>query len=273
MRRVTRDAPIRLHRRMLVNKRPLLVRMTLDAGRIGARRQPGLLQFETAVRIVTIAALHRAFQHLVMKRQIELVLRLTMTAQTKLRLTGFQQLQIGEARLLRVCLRDEDVGGRQLPAACLRVGRVTVSATDVVAPVLAAPEVVVFLFPRMTPQTCFRDLFRRFVLERDDLLRIPFLAVRLPWTMTRLAASHLLFPTGQLCQLRMRGVGKILELIFVAVFTSIAAHIIFRLIFRDCDLALLCRLRRCAGSQPNSRRDHEGTDQECFDGLVQSSLL
>jgi len=36
---------------------------------------------------------------------------------------------------------------------------VTVSATDVVAPVLAAPEVVVFFLAGMAAQTRFGDLF------------------------------------------------------------------------------------------------------------------
>jgi hypothetical protein len=39
MRRVTRDTSVSLHRRMLVNKRPLLVCVTLDASGIRASRQ------------------------------------------------------------------------------------------------------------------------------------------------------------------------------------------------------------------------------------------
>ena len=103
MRRVTRDAAIGLDRRMLVNKWSLLVCVTLDAGCIGAGRESRLLEFKTAVRIVAIAALHRAFQHFVMERQIELVLRLAVTTQAKLRLAVPEQFQIGEARLLCVC--------------------------------------------------------------------------------------------------------------------------------------------------------------------------
>lgn len=71
---------------------------------------------------------------------------------------------------------------------------------------LAAAKVVVFLFAGMTAQTSFRDLFRRFVLERDDLFRVAFFTVRLAWSMTGLAACYLLFPTGELYELRMRGV-------------------------------------------------------------------
>ena len=75
---------------MLVNKRTLLVGVALDAGGVGAGRESRLFQFEAAVRIVAIAALHRAFEHLVMKRQIELVLRLAVTTETKLRLAVLQ---------------------------------------------------------------------------------------------------------------------------------------------------------------------------------------
>lgn len=40
--------------------------------------------------IVAIAALHGTFENLVMKRQIELVLRFGMTANTKLRVVALQ---------------------------------------------------------------------------------------------------------------------------------------------------------------------------------------
>lgn len=100
---MTRDAAVSLHRRVLVNKRTLLVCVTLDAGRVRARREARLFEFKTAVRIVAVAAFHCAFEHFVMEGQIELVLRLAMTTQTKLRLAFLQQLEIGKARFLRVC--------------------------------------------------------------------------------------------------------------------------------------------------------------------------
>jgi len=89
VRRVTRDAPLGLQRRMLENKRSLLVCVTLDASRVGAGRQSRLLELETAVRVVAITTLHRAFQHFVMERQVELVLGLAMTIETKLWLAIF----------------------------------------------------------------------------------------------------------------------------------------------------------------------------------------
>ncbi len=69
VRRVTRGAPFRLHRRMFERKRPLLVYVTLDASRVRSGSKPGLLQLEPAVRIVAIAATHRTFQNLVMERR------------------------------------------------------------------------------------------------------------------------------------------------------------------------------------------------------------
>ena len=103
MRGVAGDAPVGLNRSVFVNKRSLLVCVTLDASCVSACRQSGLFQFKTTVRIVAITALHRPFQHLVMERQIELVLGLTMTTETKLRFALPQQLQIREGRFLRVC--------------------------------------------------------------------------------------------------------------------------------------------------------------------------
>ena len=102
MRRVTRDAAVGLYGSVLVNKRSLLVRMTLDARCVGARRESCLLEFETAMRIVAVTALHRAFQNLVMEGQIELMFCLTVATETKLWLTIPEQLQIRKAGLLRV---------------------------------------------------------------------------------------------------------------------------------------------------------------------------
>jgi hypothetical protein len=62
-----------------------------------------LFEFETTMGIVAIAALHRSFEHLVMKRQVELVLRLAMTTETKLWLAVSEQFEIGKAGLLCVC--------------------------------------------------------------------------------------------------------------------------------------------------------------------------
>ena len=101
--RVTRDAPFCFDRRVLINKRTLFVCVTLDARGVHAGRQSRLFQLEPAVWIVAVAALHRAFKHLVMEGQIKLVLRLAVTTQAKLWLALLEQLDIGNARLLFVC--------------------------------------------------------------------------------------------------------------------------------------------------------------------------
>ena len=67
VRRMTGRATFGLDGRVFIRKRPLLVDVALDAGCIGASRQACLLCFEAAVRVVTIAATHRAFQNFVME--------------------------------------------------------------------------------------------------------------------------------------------------------------------------------------------------------------
>ena len=76
---MTRRAAFDLQRCMLENEWSLLIRVTLETSSISARRETRLLEFETAMRIVTIAALHLSFEHFVMKRPAELCFRLGMT--------------------------------------------------------------------------------------------------------------------------------------------------------------------------------------------------
>src|SRR6185503_19491474 len=109
MRRMTRNAAFRLDRRMLVNKWTLLVGVTLDAGCIGSCRKSCLLQLETAVWIVAVGALHRAFEHFVVEGHIELVFYFRVTTQTKLRLVEFQQFNGRESRFLSVTWRYKHV--------------------------------------------------------------------------------------------------------------------------------------------------------------------
>ena len=88
--RVTRDASVSLDRGMLVNKRTLFVSVTLDTRGVSASRESRLFQLEAAVWVVAIAAAHRAFEHFVMERQVELVLRFAVTTEAKLWLALFQ---------------------------------------------------------------------------------------------------------------------------------------------------------------------------------------
>src|SRR5688572_18035559 len=68
VRRVTCAASFCLYRRMFESEWTLLVRVTLHASRVGAGSQSRLFQFKTAMWIVTITALHSAFENLVMER-------------------------------------------------------------------------------------------------------------------------------------------------------------------------------------------------------------
>ena len=111
------------------------------------------------MRIVAIAALHSAFENLVVERQIELVLNFRVTAQTKLGFARFQQLQHRETRLLSVCLRDEYVRTGPVLFGFLGMRRVAISTPHVVAPMFTTPEVVVFFLARMARQTRFGDFF------------------------------------------------------------------------------------------------------------------
>ena len=76
--------------RVLVSERTLLVCMTLYAGGIGAGCEPCFLEFKAAVRIVAVAALHRALKHLVMKRFGEVGLNFVVAAYAQLWFTELE---------------------------------------------------------------------------------------------------------------------------------------------------------------------------------------
>ena len=114
---MTSDAAVSLYWSMLVNKRPLLVCVTLDTGGVRAGCESRLLELETTVRIVAIAALHRAFQYFVMEGQVKLVLGFAVTTHAKLRFAVPEQFQICETGLLRVGAGDEDIRSSQLSSA------------------------------------------------------------------------------------------------------------------------------------------------------------
>jgi hypothetical protein len=89
---MTSDATLCLERRVFIGEWTLLVSMTFNACRISAGSQPGLLKFEAAVGVVTIAALHHSFQNFMVKRLIEVGLYLGVTTYAELRLADFQQM-------------------------------------------------------------------------------------------------------------------------------------------------------------------------------------
>ena len=199
--RVTCHATLSFQRCMFVGERTLLVRVTLYASRIATGGESCLFQFETAVWVMTIAALHCAFQNLMMERHIERWLHFTMTTRTKLRFSDLQHAQCCKAGLFRICGCYTRNRARHILISGRQVWRVAITATDIVAPVFAATKVVVLFFAGMAAETGLSNFFGRLVLERDDLLRIAFLGMRFTRSMTGFATRHLSFPAAYLGKL------------------------------------------------------------------------
>lgn len=68
---------------------------------------------------------------------------------------------------------------------------VAVSAADVVAPVLATTEVVMFFLAGVAGQTGLSSFFRRFILKRDDLGGVALFSMGLAGAVTGLTPGHL----------------------------------------------------------------------------------
>ena len=231
MRIVTRSTALDLQRCVLKHKGALLVRVTLEARGVGAHCEPRLFQLKAAVRIMAIAAVHRALQHPVMEWTIELRFRLVMTLHAELRFALDEHL----SRVDVVCVggegpnRDDGRGGVAFwldLSSRRRVRRVTVGAAYVIAPVFASAEVVVLLFSRVARQTVIGDLCCGLTFECSDFGFVTSaIDVRLAGSVTRLAALPFGFPTG-LGQSRVRGLRETGELSFVAGFASFAANVV-----------------------------------------------
>ena len=74
--------------------------------------------------------------------------------------------------------------------------RMTIGATNIVAPVFAPAEVIVLFPARMAGKASLRDCLGRLILERNDLRWIAFFAVGLAGTVASLATGYLSFPTA-----------------------------------------------------------------------------
>ena len=196
MRRVTSHTAFCFERCMLVSEWTLLVHVTLYARRIRAGSQSGLLEFKTAVRIVAIATIHRSFEDFVMERLGEIRLGFTVATHAELRFGRFQQLNRREARFLSVGFANESDRTSQVSAGFGGMRRMTIRTAYVVAPVLAAPEVIVLFPARMAGEASFRDGFGRFIFERNDLRRIAFFDVSFARTVTRFTPGNFSFPTA-----------------------------------------------------------------------------
>ena len=80
MRDVAGRTALEFRRSMFEYERPLLVRVTFDARDVGTDRELRLFRLKPAVGVVTVAALHHAFQHLVMEWLRELRLLFAVAA-------------------------------------------------------------------------------------------------------------------------------------------------------------------------------------------------
>src|SRR5215469_6642813 len=97
MRRMARDASFDLHRRVLEHKRTALFDMALDTG-----LPPGLPQrgpVRSAMCVVTVGALHRAFRDAVVRRQRKLRLDIRVAPEAELRLRFLQETAVKPAFL------------------------------------------------------------------------------------------------------------------------------------------------------------------------------
>ena len=101
--RVTRRTTFDLQWRVLEDKRPLLIRVTLQTTGVGTRRQTSLLQLEAAVRIVTVTTFDETFEDLVMKRPAELRLRLAVTTDAELRFAAAQHVRCDHIAVSSLC--------------------------------------------------------------------------------------------------------------------------------------------------------------------------
>src|SRR5690349_19947900 len=89
------------HRFVLVNKWPLLVGMSLEAGGILGVRRPQLAHLEAAMGIVAVGALHQTFTDSVMESARELLLNFVVAAIAECGLLLLHQ-KLGLARTVRV---------------------------------------------------------------------------------------------------------------------------------------------------------------------------
>ena len=161
MRRVACRAAFCLDGAVFENERALLVRVALYAVGVGTDPKFGLLRFETTVSIVTVAALHRALGHFVVKRFIELALYLVVAAYAELLLTSTKH-RLGPLRIHCLMSSRSDECHRSGAGflGWFAVCTVALRAADIITPVLAAAEIIMGLLAGVTSETRIRNLLR-----------------------------------------------------------------------------------------------------------------
>ena len=223
---MTRHTTFGFHRGVFISKRTLLVRVTFNASGISAGGQSRLLEFKTAMRVMTIDAAHRAFQDLMMEGRGERRFDFAVATEAKLRVAHFQHLDCREAGLFGVCRRHPSNRAGHVLVGCDQVWRMAISTADIVAPVLAAAEVIVLFPAGVASQAGLSSFFRRFILKGNDLGGVALGDVILARAMAGLATSNFSLPTAYRSKHGMRSMGISLELIFMAIFAGVAADVI-----------------------------------------------
>jgi len=131
VRRVARRTAFYLHGRMLEDKWPALLGVTLRASFPSALPKRGAIGSD--MRVVAICTFHQAFRHAMMRRQRELRLDVTVASETELRLGFLEQTIVEPSRLFGQFRYREEVGLRSsqihplgIPRRFHQVGRMTI---------------------------------------------------------------------------------------------------------------------------------------------------
>src|SRR5215471_7775017 len=196
----------------MVDERPLLVAMAVEAdcvpGRVGAQ----LLWSERAMRAVAVVALHQPFIYTVVKRACELRAHILVAAIAQLR---------------RLLLHEE-------LTFLGMVWRVTVEATNAVCQVRGTVVIALVASVLMTAQTALAGVRRRSVLKGINLCLVPA-AVHV--LLARAVASFTPMPFHSLVrfQLPLHGGGEVCRAfeiridVLMACLAGIGTHILSRI--------------------------------------------
>jgi hypothetical protein len=125
----------------------------------------------------------------------------------------------------------------------------------------------VFLLAGMTCEASLRRLFRRFILERNDLCRISLLYVGPAGTVARLTTGNFRFPAADCAEFGVRGMRERLELIFVAFFAGLASDVVLWVVVCF-GLASLDGFRWTAGREPCESGNQRKADEQGLDDFV-----
>jgi hypothetical protein len=104
--RMAGHATFSFQRGVFISEWTLFVRVTFNASSIAAGGQACLFEFETAVRVMTIAATHRTFHNFVMEGHGEGRFNFAVATETKLRVAHLQHSYRPESRFFSICRSD-----------------------------------------------------------------------------------------------------------------------------------------------------------------------